>query len=527
MALKFGRTSGITSRIDPKTGKKKYTEEELDAYNMAVGAEQERKSAYDVSMAKFKADSDVYYGRNIVDQKKSEEASAVVNMAGNKDRQGRTVTGEVAKPMTQAQSDKLFDERRRKGETISINDPSVTDKTRSMLKEAYYGTDISNAHIRKGKNYTKWSELYGEDFDPVQWRKDAKADKMDKYAGRSYGIVEDATLGIRGVTPVKPGDYVPANLGEKINPKDVDWKPNKMEPLKPTKVDPKKSGKLRPAKEEEAPTWGAPSLDKRKKATHMRATKIYPSETTKGGRYKEGRLGIHNAAIIKQSDALGPQRIKYNTEKRQSAAYYGNETVTGEKITGKTESQLRSLKQEVKGDVKRMRGEGQLKDARDVRGDLPQIRKAIRYAKKADLGVGSVTGLTMEGDKSTLRYFTPERTKLVMNGDGKKTREEGAMAGYKDVQRYNNNKAMEQTFKGQADNAANKNTVANQQAKLAEAANTVTPSYKSQMREKFATANPTATKREVKRLAQTQQKTDEATMRAVDAKMKAKGLLPK
>lgn len=525
MALKFGRTSGITSRIDPN-GKKKYTEEELDAYNMAVAAENERKSAYDVSKAKFKAESDVYYGRNIVDQKKSAEAAALVNKAGSKDVQGRTVTGEVAKPMTQAQSDKLFDERRRKGETISINDPSVTDKTRSMLKEAYYGTDISNASIRKGKNYTKWSELYGEDFDPVKFRKDARANKMDNYpVGRSYGIVEDATLGIRGVTPVDPGDYVPANLGEKINPKDVDWKPVKPMDSRPKLIDQKKYGKLRPAKEEEAPTWGAPSLDKRKKATHMRATKIYPSETTKGGRYKEGRLGIHNAAIIKQSDALRPQRIKYNTEKRQSAAYYGNETVTGEKITGKTESQLRSLKQEVKGDVKRMKGEGRTQDARDVRGDLPQIRKAIRYAKKADLGVGSVTGLTMEGDKSTLRYFTPERTKLVMNGDGKKTREEGAMAGYKDVQRYNNNKAMEQTFKGQADNAANKNTIANQQAKLT--TNTVTPSYKSQMRTQIATENPTATKREVKKLAQTKQKTDEAIMQAVDAKMKAKGLLPK
>ena len=526
MALKFGRTAGITSRIDPQ-GNVRYREEEYEAYQAAVAAEQERKSAYDVSMAKFKADSDVYYGRNIVDQKKSEEASAVVNMAGNKDRQGRITTGEVAKPMTQAQSDKLFDERRRKGETISINDPSVTDKTRSMLKEAYYGTDISNASIRKGKNYTKWSELYGEDFDPVQWRKDAKAGKMDKYADRSYGIVEDATLGVRGVTPVKPAAYVPANLGKKIDPKDVDWKPNKMEPLKPTKVDPKKSGKLRPAKEEEAPTWGAPSLDKRKKATHTRGTRIYASETTKGGRHKDARLGIHNAAIIKQSDALGPQRIKYNTEKRQSAAYYGNETVTGEKITGKTESQLRSLKQEVKGDVKRIKGEGRLKDARDVRGDLPQIRKAIRYAKKADLGVGSVTGLTMEGDKSTLRYFTPERTKLAMNGDGKKTREEGAMAGYKDVQRYNNNKAMEQTFKGQADNATNGNNMLKKLNDVATAANTVTPSYKSQMREKFATDNPTATKREVKRLVQTKQKTDEATMRAVDAKMKAKGLLPK
>lgn len=508
MALKFGRTSGITSRIDPKTNTIKYTEEELDAYNTAVAAEAKRKSDYDASMAKFKTDSDVYYGRNTVDQKQAEEGASMMNMAGNKDRQGRITTGTAAKPMTQAQSDKLFDERRRKGETISINDPSVTEKTRSLLKEAYFGTDISNADIKKGQNFNTFDEVYGEKFNPVQWRKDAKADKLGKYpSDRSYGVVEGATLGIRGVTPVGPGKYVPANLGKEIKAKDVDWKPvEPMVPLKPTKIDQKKYGKLRPAKEEEAPTWQAPGLDKRKKATHTRATRIYPSEVTRTGRHIDSRLGIHNAARIKQSDASSPQRIKYNTEKRQSAAYYGNETVTGEKITGKTASQLESLKQEVKGDVKRMKGEGRTQDARDVRGDLPQIRKAIRYAKKA------------EGDPSELRYFTPD-----------------AMDGYKDVQKYNNTKVKEQQYgsylnklyKAQSDNPANRNTVVNQQEKLALAQNTVTPSYKSQMKDKIATDNPTATKREVRKLARTKQAADEVIMNKVDEDMRAKNLLPK
>jgi hypothetical protein len=142
----------------------------------------------------------------------------------------------------------------------------------------------------------------------------------------------------------------------------------------------------------------------------------------------------------------------------------------------------------------------------------------------------------MEGDKSTLRYFTPERTKLAMNGGDKKTREDGAMAGYKDVQRYNNNKAMEQSFKGQADNPANRNTVVNQQeklafknqqAKLATAANTVTPSYGSQVREKIKTDNPTATKREVRALVQTKKDADQALMNKVNLDMQAKDLIPK
>lgn len=524
MALKFGRTSGITSRIDPVTGTTMYTEDEYDAYNTAVEAEQERKSAYDASMAKFKTESDVYYGKSAVDTKEAARTASMLNASGtNKLKGGQVIDYKGAGEMTQAESDKMFDERLRKGEIVPFNDKSITDLTRKLYQgNAGSKTDLSKIYFDKGTDFKSYRDMYGDNFNPEIWEKDAKAGKESRYGDYSHPIKKAGFSGhnVRGVTPVKPAAYVPANLGKEIKAKDVDWKPvEPMVPLKPTKVDPIKSGKLRPAKEEEVPTWEAPILEK-KKATHMRGTRITGSTVTDKGKYVKSKTGIENAARIKISDAVVPQRIKYNTEKRQSAAYYGNETVTGEKITGKTASELKSLKQEVKGDVKRMRGEGRLKDARDVRGDLPQIRKAIRYTKKADLGVSSVTGLTMEGDQSTLRYFTPERTKLAMNGDGKKTREDGAMAGYKDVQRYNNKKAMEQTFKGQSDNPANKNTVANQQAKLAEAANTVTPSYKSQMREKFATANPGSTPRQIRQGVRTQQNVDEGIMRAVDEKIK-------
>jgi hypothetical protein len=535
MALKFGRTSGITSRIDPKTNTIKYTEEELDAYNTAVGAEVKRKSDYDASMAKFKTDSDVYYGRNVVDTKGAEATASFLNKNNLKTSKGENLVATAAREETQAQIDKRYDDAIKSGKMVPYNDPSIDDETRRFLKGATYGADLSRSAFDKGLKIRNYNEVYEGDYNPEIWLADAKKGKDSRYGTGSH-FPDKVGMYTRGVTPVKPAAYVPANLGKEIKAKDVDWKQSKMEPLKPTKVDKKKYGKLRPAKEEEAPTWQAPGLDKRKKATHIKATKIYASETTKSGRHKDSRLGIHNAARIKQSDASSPQRIKYNTEKRQSAAYYGNETVTGEKITGKTASQLESLKQEVKGDVKRMKGEGRTQDARDVRGDLPQIRKAIRYAKRGDLGVGSVTGLTMEGDKSTLRYFTPERTKLAMNGGDKKTREDGAMAGYKDVQRYNNNKAMEQSFKGQADNPANRNTVVNQQeklafknqqAKLATAANTVTPSYGSQVREKIKTDNPTATKREVRALVQTKKDADQALMNKVNLDMQAKDLIPK
>ena len=75
------------------------------------------------------------------------------------------------------------------------------------------------------------------------------------------------------------------------------------------------------------------------------------------------------------------------------------------------------------------------------------------------------------------------------------------------------------------DNATNRNTVANQQAKLT--TNTVTPSYSSQVREKIKTDNPTATKREVRALVKTKKTADTDLLKKVNANLEAKGLLPK
>ena len=293
MALKFGRTSGITSEKDPNTGKITYSEKEYYASKRAKEADAQAKKVYDDEMIKYKAARDVYYNKNINDTKKSEEGAALVNIAGQKDRLGRTVTGEVSKPFTQAESDRLFDARLKNKEMISINDPFITDKTRALLKEVNYGSDMSNAYVSK-KNYNNYKEIYGEDFDPVKWRKASKAGKLDDYpAGRSY--MAESGVSFRGVTPVEP-KYKPGPPMKDINPRDVKWdEEDPLPPLKPTKIDYKTDGVIVPLKKEakEALTWQAPALDKRKKATHMRGTRITPSRTTATGRHVDSRTGIH------------------------------------------------------------------------------------------------------------------------------------------------------------------------------------------------------------------------------------------
>jgi len=506
MALKYGRASSTTT-LGPKQGRTRYTEEQYNANVAAVEAEKSRKSAYDESLKKYDTDYANYYGKSTVDPKAAAAGASLVNMMGSKDSKGRTVTGEVAQGMTQAESDRIFDERKKKGEIISINDPSITAKTRELLKGAYGSMDISNSYFTKGKNLTKYADIYGEDFDPVQWRKDAKAGKLDKYPeGRSYGPVDGASVSIRGAAPVKPGAYAPNNIKPidlKTDYVDFDW--GKMKPLE-VKLG---EGKLRmpkKEKEKEELTWKAP-MPVKKKGLNIGYTKIKPG----------GKTGIKGAAHPFDRNPVRKQMIKYNTEKRQSAAYFSGETSIGDKITGKTESELRDLKKETRGEGGRMLKEGRLGSAAKIGKDLGTIRKAIRYVKKGDISVGSVgeeTGVTKEGQGSKLRYFTPEFTQAVQE-DGKYTRGEGAMYGYQKYQAQEKDKA----YRAQNENATNRNITWGRQQGASEGTAAPTSSFSSsvvtrgQMKDKFATDNPTASKKEIRQGVQKQVATNKQTLK--------------
>jgi hypothetical protein len=223
-----------------------------------------------------------------------------------------------------------------------------------------------------------------------------------------------------------------------------------------------------------------------KKGSRMGYTKIKPG----------GKTGIKNAAHPFNEKAVGPNKIKYNTEKRQSAAYYGDSTSTGEPITGKTESELRGLKKETRGEFGRMLKEGRLGDALTVEKDLSQIRKATRYVKKE------------EGND--LRYFTPD-----------------AMSGYKEFQTQEKGKA----FRAQYENATNRNNIPTQQAKLdqaqlgAAAANASPTSFyttRGQMKDKYKENNPTASPRQVRQGVRAEAAANREIIKAVVSKQKAK-----
>ena len=517
MALKFGRTSRNTSSILPD-GRIRYSQAEYDANVAAIESEASRKKDYDAGMAKFKTDSDAYYGRNTIDAKKSSEGAAMVNMQGNKDRQGRVVTGEVAKGQTQYEIDKIVGERLKKGEIVSINDPSVTAKTRELLTASNKGTDISKGYIEKGKNFTSFDQIYGEKFSPIEWEKSARAHRLDEdgYGGRSYSPVDEAGVSRIVGAPAKPGAYVPKDV-KPIDLKNsvVDWKDDGVR-LKPLEVK-LGGGKLRmpkKEKEKEELSWQAP-MPVKKKGLNIGYTKIKPG----------GKTGIKGAAHPFDRNPVRKQMIKYNTEKRQSAAYFSGDTALGESITGKDESELRQLKKETRREAGTMLKAGRLGSAATIGKDLGTIRKAIRYVKKGDISVGSVgekTGVTTEGKGSKLRYFTPEFTQLVQE-DGKYTRGEGAMYGYKEYQAQEKDKA----YRAQTENATNSNTTWDRTLRPNAAAAAPTSSFSSsvvtrgQMKDKYRENNPTATPRQVRQGVRLEADANRKLIKDVVAKQKA------
>jgi hypothetical protein len=279
-------------------------------------------------------------------------------------------------------------------------------------------------------------------------------------------------------------------------------------PMKITSVTTKKP-KLRQAKEDL--TWDPPKFVKEK------GVRVPMTKLKTGG--KSGVQGAYSKVV----GGIEGSAMKYNTEKRRSAAYYGDNTSTGERITGKTESELRQLNKETRGEGVRMLKEGRLGDALTIGKDLSQIRKATRYTKDADLAVDSKTGLTIEGQGSNLGYFTPERTKIV-NENGKLSQDKGAMAGYKEFQTQEKGKV----FRAQYENATNRNNMSKKLADVATAAATPTNSYSSlattrgQMKDKYATDNPTATPRQVRQGVRAEIASNRDLMKAVEAKTKKK-----
>jgi len=510
MALKFGRKTGITSYVDGK-GQVHYTEEEYDAYQNAVSAEKQRRSDYDASVSSYQSALDLYENG----PKKTPSATEGIKLKGKS--KGKDIAFEEGQAISPKEQNRIMDERIKSGEYVKLSDKSIDPTTRSYMSQmtGVFGkmdaADYdSESYVPKGTKVNKWSDVYGENFNPVEFHKAGKEGNLDEYMKKNnlkegQFFMPNISPQRKYKTPKAPGKYVENPPIKDISPDAVDWKPMANMPAKKAFIT-QKTGNLKgsPTAPEE---WSSPILKERSKT---KGTRLYQE--------KNGlRAGMTNAATVGKSK---PNKLQYNREAKTSAAYFGNNVFEGE-VTGKNASELKDMKKATKQTRNEALARGSFNSAIELQKDVKQLRRAGEYANKGGIAKQYGTGKIIEGQDSKLKYFTPELTKGVKNERGVVERDPGAMAGYKEAQAYKKQQVFSEgmsNFKSSTDNMANANSMRKKQESLSGTDSFINPTRAIKMETKAS--NSGMTNREAGKIARSQRKEEINIMKALDKKMK-------
>lgn len=314
-----------------------------------------------------------------------------------------------AEKSNQAYSDAL-----KKGDFVSINDPSIDPLTRKLVSGALgdwksdaFGNAVDVA-IPKGYKATSYKEMYGEDFNPEEFKAAARSGKINEY-NKSKGFKEG-----KGHEP-NFGVYTKYNT----TPPPSKNAPMEKMPVGKAKITVPK-GKLKVTEKEEYAF---------NPATRGTKTKTKTSAALTGGGDKlvraknpSGKLG---AARVTETEKKG--KLGYNREKALFEAKAGT-SVSGRDFSNMSAAEIKSKRSELKQDRRDYR-----KSSLDYDVKAPSIKEAtmdIRQARKAEI-------YTRKAEAGKLSHFTP---------------------GYK---KDENKQAVNriEAFKGSIDNATNRNTM--------------------------------------------------------------------
>ena len=371
---------------------------------------------------------------------------------GGKDVSGRDVSFESSNDTYSAsRMNKEANEIMKKDKYVSIDDPSLDQTTRSLLKEVTYGDNSSNLYGKRKGQYvpagTKLknrTDVWGEDFNHKEWVDAANSGKFDEYAkkkgygGRSFksniGFVDTYD------EPEAPKEDL-RNM--KINNNDLEM------PKLPTKKAgpiPTKGGSIieRKATEKAEPeNWSiakpskfhgtsisrsAPSLNRRKAVKGEDNVKFGGGANVVVSGVNRGYFGIKKLGYAAVANPL--QKVRFNKEVRQGKAYFGsNEGSTSGDLATKR-SDLKSDKADYKTSIKEVRKGKPIESLtkseriRGYRAEIGTINKDLRTTNKAsrylkDLGQPSANTKITEyktsaGDVKTIntgkiQYATPGR----------------------------------------------------------------------------------------------------------------------
>ncbi len=315
-------------------------------------------------------------------------------------------------------SNKEYNDAMKRGEAVSINDPSIDPLTRKLVMGSFGSTsgpgskdvfgDIEDITVPKGYKATSYKDIYGSDFNPDEFRGAAKAGKLDQYM-KDKGY--------------KEGQSWSPNFGSytkyKTKPPVSEKAPMEKMPVGKAKLTLPK-GKLKVTEKEEYAF---------NPATRGTKTKTKTSAAMTGGGDKlvraknpSGSLGAARVTTEKKKATSG-----YNREKALFEAKAGT-SVSGRDFSNMSASEIKSKRAELKQDRRDYR-----KSSLDYNVKAPSIKEAtmdIRQARKAET-------YTRKAEAGKLSHFTP---------------------GYrKDESKQGVNRI--EAFKGSVDNATNRNTM--------------------------------------------------------------------
>lgn len=351
--------------------------------------------------------------KNVTVTKKSRPMGMYIDPSGEIKAKNATLT---QADWSAEKSNKEYDAAIKRGEVVSINDPSIDPETRRLVlgslsstskiggKDAY--GDVGDVAIPKGYKATSYKDIYGSDFNPEEFRGAAKSGKLDEYM-KQKGY--------------KDGQGFQPNYGTytkyKTKPPVSENAPMEKMPVGKAKITVPR-GKLKVTEKEEYSF--APATRGTKTKTKTSAAMTGAGSDLTRAKNPSGKLG---AARVTDTEKKG--KLGYKREQALFEAKAGT-SASGRDFSNMSAADIKSKKQELKQDRRDYRKssyEGKNVGIKEATMDIRQARKAQTYTRKAEAG--------------NLSHFTP---------------------GYKKGESKQGPNRIE-AFKGSMENAANRNTM--------------------------------------------------------------------
>lgn len=346
--------------------------------------------------------------KNVTVTKKSRPMGMSVDSSGQIKAKNATLT---SADWNAEKSNKEYADAIKKGEVVSINDPSIDPETRRLVLGTFGSTDrpgtkdvfgdVEDVAIPKGYKATSYKDIYGSDFNPEEFRGAAKSGKLDEYM-KQKGY--------------KEGQSWSPNFGTyskyKTKPPVSENTPMEKMPVGKAKITVPR-GKLKVTEKEEY-SFANP---RKNLGGSVSMNPLAGGAKTKGA-------GKRYAKQVVES-AIKPKNIGYNREQALFEAKAGT-SASGIDFSNMSAADIKSKKQELKQDRRDYRKssyEGKNVGIKEATMDIRQARKAQTYTRKAEAG--------------NLSHFTP---------------------GYKKNEDKQGPNRIE-AFKGSMENAANRNTM--------------------------------------------------------------------